>query len=123
LGIHKDEISQTAVLHYGAQPGVGSGLVGSSYALPIRSQPSEITFRIFDAEDYLLSDVEIIANIKTWYQLARTSQDYFKLFTLDVNPDFASLLKEAGPIPENIALDKDLLWFINKTCRATFTLK
>jgi hypothetical protein len=121
LGIHKDEISQTAVLHYGAQPGIGSGLVGSSYALPIRSQPSEITLRIFDAEDHLLSDVEIIANIKTWYQFAKNSEFHFKLFTLDINPDFACLLREAGPIPDNITLDKDLLWFINKTSRAKFS--
>jgi hypothetical protein len=121
LGQHTDEISQLAVSHYGAQDGIGSGFLGSSYALPVRSKPSEITSTVFDAEDYLLSDDEIIANIKIWYQFAQTTKNHFKLFTQDVNADFANLLREAGPMPSNITLDKNLTWFITKTRRAKFS--
>ena len=121
LGQHTDDISQLAVSHYGAQEGIGSGLLGSSYALPVRSKPSEITSTVFDAEDHLLSDDEIIKHIKNWYEFAQTTKNHFKLFTQDVNPDFACLLREAGTIPSNITLDKNLIWFINKTRRARFS--
>jgi hypothetical protein len=120
LGQHTDEVSQLAITQYGAKFGVGSGFVGASYALPIRSKPSENTKTVFDNEDHLLPDEEIIANIKTWYQFAQTSNYHFILDNVNVNVDLAYLFQQAGPIPHNITLDKDLMWFITKTRRAQF---
>ncbi len=121
LGKHNDEISQQAVMHFGAKDGMGNGFVGSSYALPIRSHPSEVTSTVFDSHDHLLSKDEIIENIKIWYEFARNSKYHFQFVASNINiADFASFLKEAGPIPNNVTLDKNVLWFINSTRRAIF---
>lgn len=112
-GIHGAGSAKVALNHFGAQYGIGKGLVGNSYALPTKD------IRVMKNNGYKsISEEDIIQNIRELYTCAKNNPNKkFKVayrnkgneVTLNGynGYEMSQMFIKAGEIPENMYFSQE----------------